>query len=224
MTHNVLLTHLLAPYTPSHSLCSQDKCLLSEPAVSTSRSLSYAAPSTWNMLLEICSISSFAFSNPPYHLPPSDCPRLRFSPPADHVQVVNVNIVLCCCWRRWHTQRRSHTCVLSVAKHSPTRATWSSIGASTMTTASLTAASVASSCRRPQTSSATCIFTTQSATSRVPSAAAGFPPVEIWCATSACIATISHSCVRCAVGRSAERLTSRCTATHTQVPETRLLA
>jgi len=52
------LTHLLTPYTPGCSLQSQDKHLLSEPAVSTmigSQGLSYTATSISNTLpLEIC--------------------------------------------------------------------------------------------------------------------------------------------------------------------------
>jgi len=58
------LTHLLAPYTPGHSLRSQDKHLLLEPAVSTvigSRGFSYAAPSLSNYLpVEIRNSSLFA--------------------------------------------------------------------------------------------------------------------------------------------------------------------
>jgi len=126
-----------------------------------------------------------------------------------------------CC--RWRTQRRSHTCVLSVAKHSPTRATWSSIAAFTRTMESWTATCAGSSCRRPLTYSVTCIFTTPSGSSRAPSVAAGFPQAEIWCATSVCTAMTSRSCALCVAGRSAERHISRCTATHIQVQLTTCL-
>ena len=106
------LTHI-APCTPGRSLRSQDQHLLLEPAVSTvigSRGFSYAAPSIWNKLpLEIDNSSSFAsfkrnlnkFLVPslrpaPRHLSPSDCPRLRFDPPADHARATNDRIVLYC--------------------------------------------------------------------------------------------------------------------------------
>ena len=82
---------------------------------------------------------------------------------------------------------------------------------------SWTAACVGSSCRQQRTCSVTCTFMTRNASSRAPSVAAGFPRTEIWCVTSVCTATISRSCAPCVAGRSAERLTSRCTATHTQV-------
>ena len=130
--------------------------------------------------------------------------------------------VPCCC--RWRTQRKSRTYVQNVAKHSLTRATWSSIAVFMRTVESWSAVCVESSCLRLLTYSVTCIFTTQSGSSCALSVAAGFPQTAICYVTSVCTAMISRSCAQCVAGRSVERLISRCTATHTRVLITRLLA
>jgi len=136
-----------------------------------------------------------------------------------HLQHCSMSVI-----GRWHTPRRSRSCVRSVARRLVTRATWSSIDASTTTAATSTVRSVANDCRRRPISVVICSFTTPSESSRVPCADEASRRTTTLSATSAYTATTSRTCAPSVAGRSTEPRTSRCTATRTLVSVTAVTA
>ena len=108
LTFNQLLylTHLLAPYTVGSSLRLQDKHLQFPPLQAVKTSVMH---SMCNKLLlkftTACCLLLLRATLRHYFLrvfsssclaifPPSNCPQLRFSPPVDHVHVINVNCIV----------------------------------------------------------------------------------------------------------------------------------
>jgi len=107
----IIISHLVAPYTPAHSVHSVNRHLMSEPVVSTvigHQGFSYAALSIWNEISppEICNSPFFASlryiishvpslsSTTPFPPPLATAHTSDSAPATDYMHSINANIEL----------------------------------------------------------------------------------------------------------------------------------